>query len=83
MEHMVQAAPLAEEQGFDQEVVLAALLHDIGHICEEGHGDNEMGTFGIKDHESIGAQFLSKRGFSRRLTRLVESHVEAREVSDV
>jgi phosphonate degradation associated HDIG domain protein len=78
LEHMAQAAQLAEEQGYDEEVVLAAFLHDIGHICEDGHGDNEMGEFGIKDHEEIGAGFLAKKGFSKKLTRLVESHVEAK-----
>lgn len=78
LEHMVQAAQLAEEQGYDEEVVLAAFLHDIGHICEDGHGDNEMGEFGIKDHEQIGADYLAKKGFSKKLTRLVESHVEAK-----
>lgn len=78
LEHMVQAAQLAEEQGYDEEVVLAAFLHDIGHICEAGHGDNEMGEFGIKDHEEIGADFLKEKGFSKRIVRLVQSHVEAK-----
>lgn len=78
LEHMVQAAQLAEEQGQDEEVILAAFLHDIGHLCEEGHGDNEMEGFGIKDHEEIGAEFLGKRGFSKKIIRLVESHVAAK-----
>lgn len=78
LEHMVQAAQLAEEQGYDNEVILAAFLHDIGHICEDGHGDNEMGEFGIKDHEQIGADFLKSKGFSKKVVRLVESHVEAK-----
>lgn len=78
LEHMVQAAQLAEEQGYDHEVILAAFLHDIGHICETGHGDNEMDGFGIKDHEEIGAEFLQQKGFSKKIVRLVESHVEAK-----
>ncbi|MBS1669664.1 MAG: HD domain-containing protein [Bacteroidetes bacterium] len=78
LEHMVQAAQLAEVQGFDEEVVLAAFLHDIGHICEAGHGDNEMDGFGIKNHEEIGADYLLSKGFSKKLARLVESHVEAK-----
>ncbi|PWT78747.1 MAG: phosphohydrolase [Bacteroidetes bacterium] len=78
LEHMVQAAELAEEQGFDNDVILAAFLHDIGHICEAGHGDNEMDGFGIKDHEEIGASFLLDKGFSKKIVRLVESHVEAK-----
>jgi phosphonate degradation associated HDIG domain protein len=78
LEHMVQAAQLAEEQGYDEDVILAAFLHDIGHICEAGHGDNEMGEFGIKDHEEIGADYLKEKGFSKKVVRLVQSHVEAK-----
>jgi phosphonate degradation associated HDIG domain protein len=78
LEHMVQAAQLAEEQGYDEDVILAAFLHDIGHICEAGHGDNEMDGFGIKDHEEIGADYLKEKGFSKKIVRLVQSHVEAK-----
>ena len=78
LEHMVQAAQLAEQQGYDEEVVLAAFLHDIGHICEAAHGDNEMDGYGIKDHEEAGADFLRRRGFSERLIVLVQSHVGAK-----
>src|ERR1044072_5960196 len=78
LEHMVQAAQLAEMQGYDETEVLAAFLHDIGHICEKAHGDNEMDGYGIKDHEEAGAEFLRSRGFSERLIILVQSHVEAK-----
>jgi 2-amino-1-hydroxyethylphosphonate dioxygenase (glycine-forming) len=78
LEHMVQAAQLAESQGYNEETVLAAFLHDIGHICESSHGDNEMEGFGILDHEEIGAAYLKNKGFSKKIVRLVESHVEAK-----
>jgi phosphonate degradation associated HDIG domain protein len=78
LEHMVQTAWLAEQEGFEEEVILAAFLHDIGHICESGHKDNSMGGWGTKDHEEAGADFLRERGFSKRLARLVASHVEAK-----
>jgi 2-amino-1-hydroxyethylphosphonate dioxygenase (glycine-forming) len=88
LEHMVQAAELAEEQGFDEEVILAAFLHDVGHISEAAASDaavsaaeadsRRMGVFGIKDHEELGAEFLKGKGFSRKVVRLVESHVEAK-----
>ncbi|MBS1665595.1 MAG: HD domain-containing protein [Bacteroidetes bacterium] len=78
LEHMVQAAQLAEEQGYDEEVVLAAFLHDIGHITEAANGENEMDGFGIVDHEALGAEFLRDKGFSKKIVRLVESHVEAK-----
>lgn len=78
LEHMVQAAQLAEEEGYDEEVILAAFLHDVGHISEAANGENEMDGYGIKDHEAIGAEFLRGKGFSKKLARLVESHVEAK-----
>ena len=86
LEHMVQAAQLAEEQGFDEEVILAAFLHDIGHISEAAKGDESeemsasrrMDGFGIKDHEELGADFLKEKGFSKKVVRLVQSHVEAK-----
>src|SRR5579871_393429 len=78
LEHMAQAAQLAEEQGYDEEVILAAFLHDIGHISEAAKGDNEMVGFGIVDHEELGAEFLREKGFSKKIARLVESHVEAK-----
>lgn len=78
LEHMVQAARLAEQEGHGEEVILAAFLHDIGHICEAAHNDNSMNGWGIKDHEEVGADFLREKGFSKRLARLVASHVEAK-----
>jgi phosphonate degradation associated HDIG domain protein len=85
LEHMAQAAQLAEAQGYDEEVVLAAFLHDIGHISEAAKGDigtmsdlRRMEGYGIKNHEELGAEFLRGKGFSKRISRLVESHVEAK-----
>jgi phosphonate degradation associated HDIG domain protein len=78
LEHMIQSAQLAKAEGFNDEVVLAAFLHDIGHIAEKVTNENSMSSFGIKDHEAIGATFLQNRGFSFRITRLVASHVSAK-----
>src|ERR1700733_6854382 len=80
LEHMVQAAQLAEEQGYEEDVILAAFLHDIGHISEAAKGENEMDGFGIKDHEELGAEFLRKKGFSKKIARLAESHVEEKRI---
>lgn len=78
LEHMVQSAELASRQGYDEEVILAAFLHDIGHICVSAHGEAAMDGFGVKDHEEIGATYLKQKGFSKKVVRLVESHVEAK-----
>jgi predicted HD phosphohydrolase len=37
-----------------------------------------MGSYGVMDHEELGAEFLREKGFSKKLARLVESHVEAK-----
>ena len=78
LEHMVQAAQLAKEGGYDDEIVLAAFLHDIGHICAANYITEDMNGFGVMNHEKIGANFLRKRGFGERIARLVENHVSAK-----
>lgn len=78
LEHMSQAAALAEAEGHDDEGVLAAFFHDIGHLCAP-HGEVEsMDGMGNVDHEKLGADFLRELGFSERLASLVESHVVAK-----
>ena len=76
IEHMSQAAQLAMAEGFDDEVVLAAFFHDIGHIC--GQGEENMGGYGVVSHERLGADYLRRAGFSERLAKLVEYHVQAK-----
>ena len=78
LEHMSQAAQLAIDGNYDDEIVLAAFFHDIGHICVSRNKDNDMGGFGTKSHEKIGADFLREKGFSERIVRLVEYHVQAK-----
>lgn len=76
IEHMSQAAQLAMAEGFDDEVVLAAFFHDIGHLCGQG-GDN-MDGYGVVSHERLGADYLRRAGFSERMAKLVEYHVQAK-----
>lgn len=72
--------------GARSDLVLAALLHDIGQIIplaatkearmtlKEDSPEN-VGRIG---HESIGAQFLRSLGFGDSVCRLVGSHVDAK-----
>ena len=78
LEHMSQSAQFAKSEGFDDEVILAAFFHDIGHICVMNHEENSMGGFGIKSHEKIGAGYLRTKGFPERVAKLVENHVQAK-----
>ncbi len=78
LEHMAQAAQLAMLEGYDDEVVLAAFLHDLGHLLPM-HDENEsMNGYGMMDHEKVGAEYLRKLGFSDRLCKLIASHVNAK-----
>ncbi|MDX2001239.1 MAG: HDIG domain-containing protein [Chitinophagales bacterium] len=78
IEHMSQAAQLAERDGFDDEVILAAFFHDIGQICVNESQYHDMGGFGNQEHEKVGGEFLRRRGFSEKVASLAENHVDAK-----
>ena len=78
IEHASQGAQLAEKAGHNDEVILAAFFHDIGHICVKVNPENDMGGYGVKSHEKIGADYLRARGFSENMAKLVENHVQAK-----
>lgn len=78
LEHMSQCAQLAEAAGYDNETILAAFFHDIGHFCEHIMPVQQMDGYGIVDHEKLGADYLLSKGFSEKIARLVQSHVNAK-----
>lgn len=78
IEHMCQCAQLAEKEGYDSEVILAAFFHDIGHLCERVIPLVFMKNYGVIDHEKLGADYLTSKGFSEKITKLVASHVAAK-----
>lgn len=76
LEHALQAAQLAAEAGADEETIIAALLHDIGHLLEgEGVHHEEIGVI---DHDAVGARYLHRLGFSPRVVDFVSGHVAAK-----
>ncbi|TAD81502.1 MAG: HDIG domain-containing protein [Bacteroidetes bacterium] len=77
-EHMSQCAQLAMASGADNEMVLAAFFHDIGHLCEHIMPVQQMDGFGVVNHEALGASYLRQKGFSERMAKLVASHVDAK-----
>lgn len=78
LQHAFQSAEHAKAQNCDDEMVLAAFLHDIGHICVAEHNVAKMDGYGVMNHEKIGAAFLRMRRFSDRLVKLVQAHVSAK-----
>ena len=75
-EHALQTALLAEQAGADDELVTAALLHDLGHLLV-GLGDSPS-LRGIDDlHQFRVLPFL--RGvFGHRVLETVQYHVAAK-----
>lgn len=77
LEHAEQCAWHAQQAGADEELVLAALLHDVGHLI-----DTELAIrderVGVVNHDDVGRQWLLERGFSARLATLVGGHVDAK-----
>ena len=77
LEHMLQAATLAHQSGADNELILAAFFHDVGHLCAPP-STPQMDGLGVVNHEGLGARLLKTVGFSSRITQLVELHVQAK-----
>ncbi len=78
---MCQCAQLAAAAGVDDEVVLAAFFHDIGHLYEFAFPEEavqHMDAVGVAEHENLGAAYLLSKGFSEKIAKLVQSHVPAK-----
>lgn len=75
-QHMLQAAQLAEEAGASETVVVAALLHDIGHYTNE-FPDNALAQGTDNLHEEAGARVLAPF-FPALVTDCIRHHVAAK-----
>ncbi len=78
VEHMLQAAQLAEKQNEEEEIVLAALFHDIGHLIIPEAEEEKMGNYGTIDHELIGSRYILGKGFSSKIASLIAGHVKTK-----
>ena len=75
-EHMLQGATFAEQRGLGEDIIVAALLHDIGHFT------SEFGSFTMEDtedryHEDAGAAVLGAF-FPQAIVDCVKYHVAAK-----
>ena len=76
LEHALQSAALAVEAGADNTLVVAALLHDIGHLThEEGEDAADRGI--DTRHEDDGEAWLSQY-FPPSVTEPIKLHVAAK-----
>jgi gamma-butyrobetaine dioxygenase len=70
--HMLQAAALAEAYAAAEDLVAAALLHDVGHLVAPTSDDVDA------RHEVAGAEWLAALGFPESVTEPVRLHVAAK-----
>jgi phosphonate degradation associated HDIG domain protein len=75
-EHGLQAAHFARVQGAPEALVVAALLHDVGHLLETVPDQIEDWLSDAR-HEQVGARWLAQR-FSAEVSEPVRLHVSAK-----
>lgn len=76
LEHSVQAAMAAENAGAAPSLVVAALLHDIGHLIH--HLPEDVAERGINSqHEQLACNWLSQY-FGPEVTEPIRLHVAAK-----
>lgn len=77
LDHALQTAALAVADGATDELVAAALLHDVGHLLDL----DATGEYASHDtdlaHEAVGARYLAAR-FGPAVTGPVALHVRAK-----
>lgn len=54
LQHSLQTAACARAAGAGDELVLAGLLHDLGHVL------GDAGAWGLPDHAEVGARYLQQ-----------------------
>lgn len=78
LDHAVQTAALARSEGASDELIAAALLHDVGHLFHlAAHDGRWVPAEEDLGHESIGARYLSGV-FGPGVTSPIALHVAAK-----
>jgi len=72
LQHALQTAALAQAEGADDSLVIAALLHDIGHFLQPTDD-----SYGYHKHDRSGGEWLAQR-FGPAVSEPVRLHVAAK-----
>lgn len=75
-EHALQAAYFAQGEGAPPQLIVAALLHDVGHLLEEVPDELDDWKRDAR-HEEVGARWLKQR-FPASVWEPVRLHVPAK-----
>jgi gamma-butyrobetaine dioxygenase len=72
LQHALQTAALAQAEGADDALVVAALLHDVGHFLQPTDD-----SYGYHKHDRSGGEWLARR-FAAAISEPVRLHVAAK-----
>ena len=72
LQHALQTAALAHAEGADDSLVIAALLHDVGHFLQPTDD-----SYGYHKHDRSGGEWLARR-FGPAVSEPVRLHVAAK-----
>ena len=76
LEHCLQAALFAQRESSEDTLVIAALLHDIGHLLH--HAGEDAAEFGVDTHhEELAGRILAAH-LPRPVTEPIRLHVAAK-----
>lgn len=76
LEHALQCAQLAETEHASDELVIAALLHDLGHSMHELGDDPALQ--GLDDKHELRALHVLRRAFGAAVLEPIRLHVDAK-----
>lgn len=76
LQHALQCAQLARQHGCSDNLIAAALLHDVGQFLDDA-GNAAVALHADGCHETTGAAYLSK-AFGPEVTEPVRLHVAAK-----
>jgi phosphonate degradation associated HDIG domain protein len=76
VEHMIQCAENAQADGAQDWLIVAALLHDIGHLLIPDAASAQDSGIDMH-HDDVGAEWISKR-FPNNIVQAVRLHVDAK-----
>ena len=76
--HAISCATHAKYDGANNELIVAALLHDIGHFIAEQNQVIGFDQWGHAKHAEIGADWLKELGFPASVYLPIRYHVQAK-----
>lgn len=75
--HAEQSAALARDSGAEDHLVIAALLHDVGHLLVLQQTDGHAQLDSDDEHEAVGARFVAQL-FGAKVAGPIALHVAAK-----